>query len=429
MKEDFLYYIWKNQLFNFQELKDTQGAPLEVIHTGIRNGDSGPDFLHAKIKIEDILWSGSVEIHVKTSDWIKHAHQNDEAYKNVVLHVVFEHDIDISNKETRINNTLALQSLISPDIIANYKHLMKNDAWIPCEKKIHKIDPFSIRLQIERMMIGRLQRKSTEIADELKLQTNDWNQTFFIFLFKAFGFKTNASAFELLGRSIPYIILEKNNKNRFFIEALLYGQAGFLEGDCANEYFTRLKKEYAFMQKKYALNPVHKSVFKFSKTRPDNFPTIRISQLAHFLSLFDRTYISQLIENQLSKTELTRFFDVAASAYWDDHYQFEKPSKKGKKRMGSGSIEKILINLLIPFKFAYAQFYKNDALKEEALNLLMDLKPENNSVVQKWKEKGINIQNAFDSQALLELKNEWCNHKKCVSCNIGHKILKNNYIK
>ena len=422
MKEDFLHYIWKYKLFNTSNLITSAGETIEIINFGLHNTDAGPDFFNGKVKIGATTWVGNIEIHINSSDWIKHKHQNDKAYDNVILHVVYNNDKSITDKDGNTIPTLELKDLINSGLIAKHKNLVcQPESEIACGKQIATIDTFTINTWLNRLAIERLERKSIEIQSTLKLNKNNWEETFYQYLFKYFGLKVNAQPFEMLARNTPLKIIEKHN-NINSIEALLYGQAGFLDQEIADEYHQKLKKEYHFLKAKFDLVPLEFSIWKMLRLRPSNFPTIRISQLANLLNQQTR-FFSKVISVTNIK-ELQMLFQIQASVYWDTHYQFGVETANDKtKRLGITTINSIIINVVVPFIFVYGKAKQDEELVEKALKLLESLKTENNIIIKKWSNLGVKSTNAMQSQSLIELKNNYCSQKKCLICSIGNKIL------
>ena len=421
MPEEFLHYIWENRLFNQQELKTENGEKIEIIHQGKRNTHAGPDFFNARIKIEDTIWAGNVEIHQKASDWNKHQHQNDKAYDNVILHVVENADMETNSTS---GNPIPVIQLHYPEKLArNYRELLDSKSWIPCEKQFHKVDPIHLQLGFNRLMIERLESKTQEILDKLEQNNNDWNETFYQFLARMFGFKVNALPFELLSRSLPLSILGKHRNNLFQLEALLFGNAGLLNDQLlGDDYFLSLREEYSFLYKKYKLKAIESHLWKFLRLRPVNFPTIRISQLEALIQKSEALF-SKIVETEKLE-DLRNLFHVKASEYWDTHYNFNKTTgKKMVKEMGDSSIQILIINVVIPFLFVYGEKQNKHFLKNRALDLLEQLPAESNSVTKKWNELGVNTRTAFETQALLQLKNNYCETKKCLNCQLGAKLV------
>ncbi|MGB0882103.1 MAG: DUF2851 family protein [Vicingaceae bacterium] len=422
MKEDFLHYIWKYKLFSTSNLKTHSGDVLEILNFGTHNTDAGPDFFNGKVKVGATLWGGNIELHINSSDWIKHQHQNDKAYDNVVLHVVYNNDKVIIDKNGNTIPTLELKDLINSELIAKHNNLVyQSSSDIACATQIRAIDAFTINTWLNRLAIERLERKSIEIQTTLNSNQNNWEETFYQYLFKYFGLKVNAQPFEILARNTSLKIIEKHN-NIISIEALLFGQAGFLEQEIDDEYHQKLKKEYQFLKSKFGLAPLELSVWKMLRLRPSNFPTIRISQLANLLNQQSRLFAK--IIAALNITELQNCFKIEASPYWNTHYQFGvETSNDTTKRLGITTINSIIINVIVPFIFVYGKAKQDEQLIEKALKLLEEIKAENNTIIKKWSSLGVKSTNAMQTQALIELKNNYCSQKKCLICSIGNKII------
>jgi hypothetical protein len=403
LPEEFLQYIWENRLFYTDNLTTTTGERVEVVKTGQRNSDSGPDFFNAKIKIGETVWAGNVEIHKKSSDWQKHNHQNDMAYDSVILHIVETDDSPVKRANNKTIPTLLLK--YPERLRINYQNLLDAQTWIACQNQFHKVNPVVLQLGFNRLMIERLEDKTGEILERLEQNNNDWNETFYQVLAKMFGFKVNAIPFELLAKSLSLKTLAKHKNSLLQLEALLFGNAGLLNTQLLGDsYFLQLRNEYSFLYKKYKLKGIESHLWKFMRLRPGNFPTIRISQLA---ALIYRSHglFSKIIE--IDKIdELKKLFEVSASEYWNSHYNFNKLSKRNsKKRLGETSVNVLIINIVIPFLFVYGEKQNRDYLKNRALEFLEQLPPERNSIISNWKKLGIETRSAFETQALLQLKN------------------------
>ena len=421
LPEEFLHHIWENKLFYNNQSQTTSKESLTILDVGKRNSDSGPDFFNAKIKIEETIWAGNVEIHKKSSDWKKHNHQSDDAYKNIILHVVLEDDTPVldSNK-----NPIPTWIIHYPKHLQNnYQNLLDAKTWIACQNQFHKIDPIILQLGFNRLMIDRLEEKTDDILEKLALNNNDWNETFYQVLARMFGFKVNAIPFELLAKSLPLSILAKHKNNTFQLEALLFGNSGLLNQQLlGDDYFLKLREEYSFLYKKYNLKGIESHVWKFMRLRPSNFPTIRISQ---FAALIYRSHalFSKIIEID-NLDQLKELLRARASEYWDSHYNFNKLSKQNrKKELGENSINTLIINVIIPFLFVFGEKQNKHYLKNRALEFIEQLPPEKNSIIKKWSDLGITCNSAFETQSLLQLKNKFCEKKKCLNCQIGVKLV------
>jgi hypothetical protein len=437
MTEEFLYYLWKYRLFNFK-CKTTEGQIVEVIKTGESNRDSGPDFINAKIKIGNTVWAGNVEIHLKSSDWYKHNHDKDKAYSNVILHVVYEHDKDVyrrpqstdhsqrSNKKIdEVIPALVLKGKFNINLYENYKLMVESKNKIPCQKLLDKVDRIVMTGWKEALLVERLERKVKVIEEILTRNGNNWEQTFYQHLAGNFGFKINADAFEMLAKSIPYEYLAKHKDNLFQIEAILFGQAGLLEKEYKDDYTNELKNEYKYLKRKLSLKPIEGHLWKFLRLRPANFPTVRIAQFAFLLSHKDNLF--SLITEAKRISDIEKIFKVKTSEYWERHYVFDKETKTRTKTktIGKSSVNNIIINTVVPFVFLYGIKKDNFAFRERAIKFLELIPSENNSIINMWAGCGVKANNAFDSQALIELKNEYCSKKRCLECRIGHYAMSN----
>ena len=421
MKEDFLHYIWKYKLFNTSDLLTQNNEQIEIINFGIHNSDAGPDFFNGKVKIGKTKWAGNIEIHINSSDWIKHQHQSDKAYDNVVLHVVYNHDGNIIDKDGNPLPTLELKELLNEALIYKYNSLIQSKDWIPCGQQIRMVDEFVINLWLNRLAIERLERKTIAIEETLKLNKNNWEETFYQYLFKYFGLKINEHPFELLAKNTPLKLIEKHNKLSS-IESLLYGQSGYLEESITDDYYNKLKIEYQFLKTKFNLTPLDKSLWKLLRLRPNNFPVIRIAQLAKLLC--NRPRLFAVIIKAESVKELQELFNVHVSEYWNSHYQFgEKGKNSTPKKLGINTVNNILINVVVPFIFVYGRSTQNEQLISKSLMILENIKAENNSIIRNWAELGLKPNNAMETQSLIELKNNYCSQKKCLNCSIGNQII------
>jgi len=422
MEEAFLHFIWKFQHFRTPALSTVDGQEVIIFHPGLRNTDAGPDFLNSRIKIGEITWNGHVEIHVMASDWSRHGHQKDKAYNNVILHVVWENDASASRADGNIIPTLVLKNLLQPHLYLNYKKLLEPGDEILCRKFIGKVKPITILNMADRAIAGRLQERAESILRELFLADGDWEEVAWRFLCRSFGFRTNADAFFDLGKSLPFKLLKKDYGNPYIIEAMMFGQAGFLDEEPVDEYQAGLKTEYDFKAKKYKLEKrLHRFRWKFLRLRPANFPTVRISQLAAIISA-QPTLFSFFTDFQDSR-DLRKSLAITQSPYWRDHYQFGEKTTHHIGGLGKSSIDNILMNTVAPLLFAWGIHRDDDASKEKALQLLGELPAESNSIISKWKSLGIEIKSAHDSQAFLELYKEYCLRKACLQCSIGMEII------
>jgi len=425
MQEDFLHHIWKFKKFKTSGLETTNQEIIEIVSIGQHNLNSGPDFFNAQVKIDNQLWAGNIEIHVKSSDWFVHNHEKDKAYDNVILHVVWEHDSDIFRKDQTKIPALELKPLVSQNALNNYNKLFsRSQKWINCENEFNSVDDFTISNWLERVYFERLERKSQDIELLLKSSANDWEAVLFKMLAKNFGLKVNGEAFLSLANSIDYNIIRKLQPNLTSLEALFYGQSGLLNEDIQDSYFNELESEYKFLKQKFSLSNDNVAPLQFFRLRPPNFPTIRISQLANLLHHHQNLF-SRVIEIDSVKA-FYDLFKTNTSEFWETHYTFGKQSKSSKKILSRSFIDLLLINTLIPIKFGYAHFLGKE-IEDSILNLIHVIPSEKNRVIEKFNELKSVSKNALQSQALIQLKNEYCDKNKCLQCAIGSSILTRNH--
>ncbi len=428
MREEFLYYIWENRLTD-KDLKTTEGEAVEMVATGYRNTDSGPDFLEAKIQIGDKLWAGHVEIHVKSSDWNRHGHQSDKAYKNVILHVVYEND-------TQVNGipTIELKGHFDESLFAQYQKLISSKSWIPCEKSINQVPVFTRFSWLDRMAVERLESKSETVTKILETNQFDWEDALYKLLMRYFGLKVNNEAFEYLANVLPFKTLLKHADNLLQLEAMLMGCAGFLEDDFTEEYPLLLKREFSVMKAKFNLLTMPAERWKFMRMRPSNFPTIRLAQMAQLIHkngcLFSK------IKAAKDSAEAKALFDVAASDYWETHWRFETrlpnppdPHKMGNqssrkpKHLGETTADVLIINAVAPLLFCYGKLHKDESVCETAIQFLEDTEAEDNAVIRHYAQCGVKAENAMQTQALLHLYSYFCKRKRGWDCRRGNVLL------
>ncbi|WP_392347910.1 DUF2851 family protein [uncultured Polaribacter sp.] len=422
MNEDFLQYVWRYKMFSKVDFKTTDNAHLSIIKSGLHNKNAGPDFLNAQLKIDGQTWIGNVEIHLKASDWYLHNHEKDLNYDAVILHVVWENDVSIYMKNNKPIPTLVLKNLIDETVLNNYKNLFSAPtSWLPCKNAISTVDEFIFNNWKERLFFDRLERKSEEINVLLQQENNNFEAVLFQLLIKNFGLKVNGNSFLRLAQSVDYSVIKKLSFHTNQLAALLFGQAGFLEEETEDEYQKELRKEYDYLKHKFKLNHIPKNEFSFFRMRPNNFPTIRIAQL---VALFHKhqNLFSKLIAIDNLK-EFYELFTIVINPFWQTHYNFESISKKSTKRITTSFVDLLIINTIIPLKFLF-QKSKEEVDEEFFLVLLKKMKPEKNNIISKFSEIGVSSKNAFDTQALLELKNNYCAPKRCLECAIGNAILK-----
>ncbi|WP_026902505.1 DUF2851 family protein [Pedobacter glucosidilyticus] len=421
--EKILHYIWRFRLFNFHDLRTVKGEQVEIIHPGNINVDAGPDFYDAKIKIGNTLWAGTVEIHLSSSDWLKHQHQHDKAYDNVVLHVVWDDDTAIQRSDGTYIPTLVLKHRVEEATIQKIEGLACSNESIPCAEQLKLVDEFYIKQWLDRMVVERLEEKSAYFEALHKQLKGSWEDTFYIGLARSFGFKVNSLPFELLAKNLPQQILAKHKQNSLQIEALIFGMSGLLHERYRDEYPKKLKAEFDFLRQKYQLNPLEPSVWKFSKTRPDNFPTIRLAQFAALINQSQHLF-SKVTATSDVKALKVLFSDLNVHPYWANHYLFDEEAVKASRNIGDASVNHILINTIAPLLFNYGKQISNPKFVDYATTLLENVKAEKNVIIDNFTNIGLKIDSASESQAVIQLKKYYCDEKKCLNCGIGIKILK-----
>ncbi len=422
MKENFLHYLWNYGLFQ-GPLKTTEGDLIEVIKPGIRNTDSGPDFSDARVRIGDTIWAGNIEIHIQSSSWYEHGHDKDPAYNNVILHVVLNNDKPVVRPDGQQIFCLECSDLIPGQVYEKYEGLMKSRQWIPCARILKFCPEIIINSTIESQIIERLLSKAAMLENMFSAAGNDWEELFYRLLLRSFGLKTNTTPFEMLAYSLPHKIIQRHRDQPLQIEALFLGQAGFLSEDLKDSYPQQLKNEYEFLKNKYSLNHLDKSIWKFFRLRPASFPTIRLAQLSALLHSSPSLFSEVLEINDINT--LRSFFNASPNHYWNTHYRFDIIAVDTRvKALSESTIDILIINAVVPILYFYGSYHKFSEFKEKALNILEQLPPEENSIIQNWKSSGIVVKNAFGSQALLNLKHEYCDKKRCLECRIGNELLK-----
>lgn len=421
MKEDFLHHIWQFKKFDFANLATVQGEKLTIINSGQYLQKAGPDFFNSQIIIGSQKWAGNVEIHLKSSDWYVHNHQVDSNYDSVILHVVWEHDTEVFRKDNSEIPVLELKKYVSKSTLENYQSLVSLKTWIFCEKQLEDVDDFKFKNWQERLFFERLERKSMPIKRIFLEVEKDWEAALFCLLAKNFGLNTNGEQFMKIAQSIPFAVFRKESPEAENLEALFYGRAGLLEKEKEDLYFKDLKRRWKYLSEKHQLAKVYVDPVQFFKHRPDNFPTIRLSQLANLYHSRQNLFSSIINANSLS--EYYRLFNVQVSDYWKTHYQFDKQSPKKKKALTNSLIDLLLVNTIIPLKFEYANSQGKD-ISEELIKLLQEIKPEKNMIIEKFHSFGVVSNNAYETQSLLQMKNEYCNHKRCLECAVGLELMK-----
>ena len=423
VKEDFLYYLWKFGKLHLQNLETSAKETIQIINLGTQNYHAGPDFFNAQLRIGAQLWAGNVEMHVNSSDWFVHHHEKDKNYDNVILHVVWNYDMDVHRKNNAVIPTLVLKDFTDFTQIQRYHTLMNSPKkWINCEANFPVLGDFQLQNWLERLYIERLEKKSIEVEIVVKATNCDWEAVLFRLLAKSFGLKLNSEAFFEAASSVDFSIIRKLSAKQESLEAFLFGIFGLLSRDVTQEkYYDQLIREYNYLTHKFeyaekATIPLH-----FFRTRPANFPTIRASQLAvlyHTQSnLFSKLITASSIE------EIYTILQVTTSVFWETHYTFEKISPKRKKMLSKSFIDVLLINTIIPLKYCYERYLGKSDI-ENILVLLKSIAPEKNTIIQKFTTKNITIKNALETQALLELKKNYCDAYQCLQCAIGNALLR-----
>ena len=429
--EKLIHYVWKHKLFPLAQLATTDGQSVEVIDVGLPNSNAGPDFFNAKVKIDGTLWVGNVEIHDKASDWFTHRHDTDAHYNNVVLHVVELADTTVRKQNGDVPPQLVLP--VPQTVKLNYKELLDADAYLPCYKIVPELSRLMVHSWLNALQTERLEQRTTAISERLKACNGNWEATYFVSLARNFGFGINGDAFEQWAKSIPFHAVDHHRDDLFQVEAIFMGQAGLLQADAlpkqhhekaiADAYFQRLQSEYKYLAHKFSLTPIDAQQWRFLRLRPQNFPYIRIAQLAQ-LYYNRRSGLAELIDCTTIK-EVTELLQTQVTPYWETHYTFGgNDSKQSKKNLSKASIELIIINTVVPILFAYGRYKMSEKLCDRAFAFLEALKAENNHIVRMWEEVGLKVETAGDSQALIQLKKDYCDRKECLRCRIGYEYLK-----
>ncbi|MFD2915425.1 DUF2851 family protein [Psychroserpens luteus] len=423
MQEDFLHYLWLHKKLDVLHLKTTQHERLEIVNVGTHNHNSGPDFFNGQIRIADQLWAGNIEIHIKSSDWFVHGHEQDAAYDNVILHVVYEHDTDIFRSDNSTIPTLELKNFIDSALMDNYHKLFSSKKkWINCEQDFPEVDEFTLKNWQERLYFERLERKQHTIEDLLKTSKNDWEAVLFKLLAKNFGLKVNGTAFASIANSVDFSIVRKTSSKLEQLEALLFGQAGLLEKESSNSYYETLQKEYKFLKQKFQLESQGVIDVQFFRLRPPNFPTIRLSQLANLYHK-EQQLFSKVISAENLK-DIYTLFEVSTSPFWNTHYTFDKESKQSSKKVTKAFVDLLLINTILPIKFCYAK-QNGEAIDETILEIINAIASEKNSIVDGFTQLKHKPKSALESQAFIQLKTEYCDKNKCLQCAVGNVLLTN----
>ena len=420
--EDFLHYIWKWRLLIDRNLHCTSAEALSIDDPGVLNTNAGPDFSFAKLRIGTTAWIGNIEIHYHSSDWLLHNHHHDQSYDSVILHAVYIDDFAIYRTDGTLIPVLILKGLVPEERIKSYLSLIAETNPFPCSRQINKVDSHTISQMVDKVIHERLEEKFAEVTAKLLLNHNNWDETFYYVMLKNFGFKINAVPFEMLADALPSSILIKHRDDPLQLAALLFGQAGFLSMAFKDKYPQQLRAEYDFLRKKYNLHPIPRSLWKFLRMRPQNFPTRRIAQLAALL-LHKHHFLSLIIE----RTELKEFYALFKPAeindYWKDHFRFDRTVNNTHLQFGRKSIENLIINSVCTILYSYGKSLNMSSLVEKAFSLLRRIPAERNAITEKYTEAGLCVKTAYESQSVLHLNKNYCIQKKCLNCIIGIKIL------
>ncbi len=421
MTERLLQFIWQFQYFNKQALATVDGVAVQIIHPGFINTNQGPDFSEAKINIGGTVWAGNVELHVNASAWHQHGHTGDKNYNSIILHVVWQNDAAIADQNGQHIATLELQPYVPVMLLHKYKQLMESQGFIPCESYLPVLSGIAWFSWKERLAIERLMRKAKDVLALLQQSNGHWEEVFWWVLAKNFGLPVNGAVFQAIAQSVSVNILAKHKNQLNQLEALLLGQAGLLAGSFTDAYPAMLQKEYQFLAKKYSLQPVNK-LPDFLRMRPANFPTVRLAQLAALIQ--QSTHLFARIKDAATVQDVQALLNVTANDYWHYHYTFDdETAVHSPKKLGRQMVNTLLINAVIPVLFAYGVSHNEQKFKDLPIKWLLQLPPEQNNITRQWKAKEVLNQNALDSQALIELKKNYCDKKLCLDCAVGNKIL------
>ena len=418
MKEEFIYYLWENRLLHL-DLKTTDNEDITILSVGIRNHDSGADFVNARIKIGDALWAGQVEIHVRASDWFKHNHHNDANYDSVILHVVYENDTDSLKIPT-----LEIKDKFDISIFHKYNWFFGSRNWIPCGEFVGGVQNFTLISWLDRMLVEHLENECKDLDFKLKNNQYDWEQAFYQRLMRYFGLKVNNDSFEYLSRILPLNLLLRHRDNDIYIESMMFGCAGFLERDFEEDYPSLLKRDFMMLRSKFGLKVMPLSNWKFLRLRPPNFPTIRIAQLAKIITKNGNMFSK--IRDADDIQEIRDLFDIELNSYWDNHFQFDKTSKvERRKILGKTAVDLIIINAIVPMLFYYGHTHSLESYKEKAMSFLEQIEAEDNLIIRNFQNSGVVLQNAFQTQAILYMYKYYCKRRRCLECRIYSVLSKN----
>lgn len=419
MPEILLHYIWQHCLWAGFPQQTTDGRPVEILSVGQHNTDAGPDFMNVRLRIGGYEWAGNVEIHTYSSDWYKHHHHTDKAYDHIILHVVRNADKQVYNSEGEAVPQCELRYPEDQDYLTElieYARKMDSaEGMIECNKILLQDPDILTQGWRNALLRRRMACKQQSIEHLLEITNHSWEHAFYITLAHNFGFHTNGIPFETLAINTPLSYLQKHRNSLFQLTAMLLGQSGLLNADTVrDDENQRLYREYLFLQKKFALKPLDGHIWKRGRMRPQAFPEVRIRQFAQLL------FQSEFLFSQLMETDkLSDLVDLLTlrQLSQDDCAHLAPPAP-----IGRDSVRILLINSVIPYKYAYALAYQNPAQAERAYALLEQIAPEDNKIIRQWRLLGQSVRSAADTQALIHLYRYYCRSHKCMNCQVGYQI-------
>jgi hypothetical protein len=419
--EHLLQYVWMHKIFPLKLLHTTSGIPLEIIDSGIRNSDAGPDFFNAKIKLGNTVWVGNIEVHTNSSDWYRHGHDKDKSYNSIILHVTGNADCELFRVD---GQTIPQFQLECPENVrSHYSELCRADYYPRCLSIIPELSLFTIHSWLTSLQVERLELKASAIKRRVERCNGLWEDAFIVTLARNFGFGLNGDTFELWANHLPLRAVDKHRDNLVQVEALFFGTAGLLEESSGDDYYQVLRTEYRYLKKKFQLSqPIEGHLWRQFRLRPNNFCHVRIAQLAALYHNHPSLFSSFM--DVYLPVDICKLLDIKTSDYWNTHFSFTHDSPESNKILGAKAIQLIIINTLIPFLYAYGKHKSNDTLCERAFTFLSELKSEENVIIRQWRDSGITVESAADSQALIQLRKEYCEKKKCLYCRFGYEFLK-----
>lgn len=423
VSEDILHFAWKYRLYRLGPLQTECGEPVAVLAVGFHNKDAGPDFSQCRVRIGDTEWVGNVELHVRSSDWTRHRHQHDKAYNNVILHVVFEHDVDVRREDGTILPTLAMRERMFPQMLHQHRELMSGMYWIPCERQLHEVPRIKVDHWLDRMLVERLESRTGQLAALLNQCQGSWEEVAYRWLARAFGFKVNAEAFEQLAHRVPLSLFEKYRADPILVDALYFGQAGLLEEESAEGMYPRqLLREYQYLKRLHGLTPLQPSQWKFMRMRPANFPTQRIAQFAALLRQRGRLFANMLAVSDVREIR-SWFSALPVHPYWQEHYRFGGKPTRHSGQLGESSISLLLVNVVAVILFGYGKYVGKETYIYRSIALLEAVGAEKNALLHRFAALGVHAPAASTTQALLHMKTSYCDKKRCLDCGIGTHII------